>query len=72
MKKTTRRAPRLSPLERQLARARTHAARLHHLLGCIIEALEGAYDADDWINQLILAGVISEVKAIEEEFTEAP
>ena len=44
-----------------------HAARLRHLVGCVIETLQ-SYDADDGHNEVVLAGIVAEFKAIEADY----
>ena len=52
---------------RRLINETEHSARLRHLVGCVIETLE-AYDSDDGMNQLVLAGIVAELKAIEADY----
>ena len=55
-----------TPAQRE-AIAHWRGQQLGHLVGCVIETLE-AYDADDGQNQLVLAGIVAEVKRIEDEY----
>ena len=52
---------------RRLRLEQEYGARLRYLVGCILEALQG-YDCDDGNNQLVMAGITSELKSIQFDY----